>query len=75
MVVWKKYLSAAKTCIDFIINNLFEDEKQQLDIELEFPYQSSKGSKKFIDILARYGAIIAAFVALGLVSRRFMGRV
>lgn len=35
-------------------SNLFEDEKQQLDIDLEFPYPSSRGSKRYIDILARY---------------------
>lgn len=44
-------------CEDFnesLRGNLFDDEKYQLDIELEFPYQSSRGSKRYIDILARY---------------------
>ncbi len=35
-------------------SDLFEDERQQLDIELEFPISTSKGNKRFIDILARY---------------------
>ncbi len=35
-------------------SDLFDGERQQLDIELEFPVSTSNGNKRFIDILARY---------------------